>query len=530
MSKFSGAPQRPQVKAPIKTEAADTLTYNAAQGWSRDVKSELFLLAVTNMVGEQTFYESAAARDTRFVELVRAATMQDPEWVRHLIPWLRNEANMRSASVVAAAEYVKAGGAKGRAVVDSAIRRADEPMEMLGYWIQTYGKPIPKPIKRGVADALVKTVNQRSAIKYGSQSRGLSMADAIELTHPKPQPYGDDPSDDEQARLFKYLLDRKGDNVEDVREYGLDIITAADQFNKSGGESGKAVTWEQESSAGQIDWNARILSDSLGYMAMLRNLRNFDEVGISDAAYARVVTRLSDPDEVARSRQFPMRFLSAYKAVKGLRWAGALDQALQLSLRNVPSLKGRTLVLIDLSRSMVAALSDRSDLERWEAAVVFGMAIANRAENADLFLYSNQYRRADPDRAILRLAEELKAEQNRGMGYRHTTLWGGTETWQTIKETWKGHDQIVLATDEQHNPMRPGYGWGYARIDTDLMERIKQSPTRMYTFNLAGYEPAGAPAGQDGMFTFGGLNDAAFKAIPLLEQGRNATWPWEQDQ
>lgn len=26
--------------------------------------------------------------------------------------------------------------------------------------------------------------------------------------------------------------------------------------------------------------------------------------------------------------------------------------------------------------------------------------------------------------------------------------------------------------------------------------------------------------------TFGGLTDAAFRMIPLLEAGRNAAWPW----
>ncbi|WP_194962705.1 hypothetical protein [Streptomyces sp. NRRL B-1677] len=27
--------------------------------------------------------------------------------------------------------------------------------------------------------------------------------------------------------------------------------------------------------------------------------------------------------------------------------------------------------------------------------------------------------------------------------------------------------------------------------------------------------------------TFGGLTDAAFSVVPLLERGRDARWPWE---
>ena len=69
---------------------------------------------------------------------------------------------------------------------------------------------------------------------------------------------------------------------------------------------------------------------SMGYMALLRNLRNFDEAGISDerARYVREV--LADPERVAKSRQFPYRFWSAYKNVPSLDWASTLEKALEL--------------------------------------------------------------------------------------------------------------------------------------------------------------------------------------------------------
>jgi hypothetical protein len=51
----------------------------------------------------------------------------------------------------------------------------------------------------------------------------------------------------------------------------------------------------------------------MGYMALLRNLRSFDDAGVSDEVAVQVMARLTDPEQVARSRQFPMRFLSAFK-------------------------------------------------------------------------------------------------------------------------------------------------------------------------------------------------------------------------
>lgn len=48
----------------------------------------------------------------------------------------------------------------------------------------------------------------------------------------------------------------------------------------------------------------------------------------------------------------------------------------------------------------------------------------------------------------------------------------------------------------------------------------------VHTWNLAGYQYGHAPSGLGTRHTFGGLSDAAFRMIPLIEAGQNATWPW----
>ena len=50
----------------------------------------------------------------------------------------------------------------------------------------------------------------------------------------------------------------------------------------------------------------------------------------------------------------------------------------------------------------------------------------------------------------------------------------------------------------------------------------------LYTWNLAGYRHGHAP-GAPNRHTFGGLTDAAFRMIPLIESGRNGSWPWDTD-
>ena len=112
----------------------------------RDAESELFLLAATNMVGEDTFYEHASDRDARFVALVHQVTATNPAFVAGLASYLRTDLLMRSAAVVMAAEYVAAGGPHGRAVINGVLQRADEPAEVLGYWLTTHGRNVPMAV------------------------------------------------------------------------------------------------------------------------------------------------------------------------------------------------------------------------------------------------------------------------------------------------------------------------------------------------------------------------------------------------
>ena len=127
MPKFSGTkrhPLRTNLTAPVATSNERTHTFEGGEAFARDPESELFLLAVTNMVGEDTFYERADKRDARFVELVHAVTASTPSFIAGadvaagnigLAQYLRETMFMRSAAVVMVAEYVAAGGQRTNA-------------------------------------------------------------------------------------------------------------------------------------------------------------------------------------------------------------------------------------------------------------------------------------------------------------------------------------------------------------------------------------------------------------------------------
>ena len=57
---------------------------------------------------------------------------------------------------------------------------------MLAYWTSRYGRAVPKPVKRGVADAVTRLYDERAFLRYDSAGRGFRFSDVIDLVHPLP--------------------------------------------------------------------------------------------------------------------------------------------------------------------------------------------------------------------------------------------------------------------------------------------------------------------------------------------------------
>jgi hypothetical protein len=524
------------------TVAAAVPNHQGGEGYSRDPKSDLFLLATTSHdIGASAFYEGGNDRVRRYVDLIHTVAVDDPTWTAEFLAWLRGPGNIRTAAIVGAVEAARAmvtkGTPGGRQIVASVLQRADEPGEAIAYHLATHGRRLPKPIKRGIADAAVRLYNERALLKYDTGTHAVRFGDVLDLTHPTPA------ADRAhwQADLFRYAIDRRHGRTTGVDGLrNLDTIRrntivreawAADPTGDSVldvrtiDEAG--LTWEDVLSAfPRADKAAlwRALIPSMGFMARLRNLRNFDQAGVSDRDVADVLTMLTDPERVAKSRQLPMRFLSAHRAVSNLRWAYPLEQALDLSVRNIPALPGATLILIDTSGSMDSRLSEKSDLMRWDAAVVFGLALARRCESAAVVSYSEQMswfgRNYDlakqfpqqPGESLLHAINRFKTG-----GY---FIGGGTDTTGAVQATFRPgvHDRVLILTDEQDGGSHHGNPGQHIPHNVPL-----------YTINLAGYRHSNVPTINRYRITLGGLTDHMFSVIPTIESGGTGGWPWETE-
>lgn len=522
MSKFNQKTARARGGAGIIESTNETVNHKGAESYKRSAKSELFLLGISDFVAD-TFYESADNRQDRINTLVSQIVVEDLEWLKSYVEWLRNTANMRSVSLSialrAAHEMNKKGITGARSLVSSALIRADEPGEALAFWHTEYGRKLPAAVKRGISDAAVRTYTQYSYAKYDSARNGYRFGDVLQLTHPKPK----DPT---QEALFKYTLDKMYNSDVTIPDE-LDMLTKRQQvlhlpksklrklIDSSNGSKvlkDAGFTWEALSGSieGGMDAKAwETIIPSMGYMALLRNLKNFHDAGVSREVMSAVANRISDKDEVARSRQLPFRFLSAYRELGRYGYnyfLTALEDALEHSLVNVPALDGKTLIVIDNSGSMYYS-SGYGSMTYADTANLFGVALAKRAKDATVVVYGSRSKELNfrSTSSTFHIVKGIEAM-------------GGTDTAGTIRKHYnESYTRVIVLTDEQY-----GYS-GYYGYGGDPYEAIAKS-TPVYTFNLAGYKSGNQT--EVNRYSLGGLSDASFRTIPLVEAGKNEDWPW----
>lgn len=537
----------------------------------RTPKSDLFLLAVSFMGGDDNFYEKSDDRYRRLLELCHTADVYtDLEWSYEFVQYLRTVANMRTVSLVIAVEIVRARLQNGltksvlvkntgamcgnRDVIAIACARADEPAEILAYWFAKYGRRIPWPIRNGIADAAVRLWNERSYIKYGqAKNKMVSWVDVLRLCHPTSRDteqnvlfeYIRTPDDSKPAKLNQFAGTGKLSRLRVRRDlYAIDREARPEWLvgNKTALRQA-GITWEALSEwypdgMSGAAWDSII--PNMGVMALTRNLRNFDQAGISPQSYAYVTQQLMSPEVIAKSRMLPYRFYQAYRSTEGVRWHSALDMAINYSLGNIPELDGHTLVLVDRSGSMWDhTVSPKSDIHYADAASLFGAAWKVRfPELVDLYQFGSEYNHLAgrgglygyQDHAGRPFAAYHVSEQWTGVtkgihcGRGASVLplmkkfqeMGGTKTHQAVQETFVSgrHKRVIILTDEQAFASR----WSNLPIPHNVP---------VYVWNFAGYRGGLGDTGSHNRHTFGGLTDTAFQIIPLLEAGTSVGWPWE---
>jgi hypothetical protein len=354
------------------------------------------------MLWEDEFYEDGETISARMAAL---ASSLDPEIVARLAIEARSKMNLRHAPLLLLTVLAKTGAKREKLVANTVaevIQRADELSELVAIYWRNGRRPLSAQIKKGLARAFDK-FDAYELAKY-DRPGPVRLRDVLFLVHAKPKAA-------EQAETWRKLAEKELDSP-DTWEVAL-----------SGGAD-KRETFER-----------LIREGRLGYLALLRNLRNMGEAGVDEELVRQAIL-----DRKGARRVLPFRFVAAARAAP--MFDRELDKALRAAIADQAELAGRTIVLADVSGSMGARLSQRSDLTRMDAAAALASVI-----NGDVrvFSFSNEVKEV-PARKGLAGIDAIVRSQPHGA----TWLGKAVEHVNGLK-----HDRLVVITDEQSHDRVP---------------------------------------------------------------------------
>ena len=346
------------------------------------------------LLWENEFYEDGKTIADRITEL---ASRVKPKMLADLAYDARTHFNLRHVPLLLCRVLARTGA--GSSLVSETlaetIQRPDELSEFLALYWQTNGgkRTLSAQVKLGLSKAF-GNFDAYQLAKYfslsGEKSASVRGRDVLFMSHAKPK-------DETHAELFRHIAAKEA-----VQEGGAD-------------------TWENALSGGadKKETFTRLLKDGkLGYLALLRNLRNMTE--------ASVDPKLMQEAIIARGRGarrvLPFRYVAAARACPSME--PAIDQALSEAIAEMPVLSGKTTVLVDVSGSMDYKLSSKSDLRRIDAAAALASVIHG---NLRVFTFSNALVEVPPRRGMSGIEAIIRSQPHQGtfLGSAITALSGG---------------------------------------------------------------------------------------------------------
>ena len=467
-----------------------TAIKNRAGGdaYKQSPKMQLASILLTNFAQDQ-FYRKAG---TTFKELAALLVQVEPIFAAKAAVYARKQFHMRSITHVLAAElaaYVS-GQTWAKAFYDAIVSRPDDMLEITAYYFSKGGKTLPNAMKKGFSTAFDKFDGYQLA-KYRGENKAVKLVDLVNLVHPVPT--------QRNAKALQELVNGTLRNTNTweakLTEAGKSAEDASDK------ESKKAEAWAE-----------LIRENKLGYFALLRNLRNIAEQApdVLDIALKTLTNR----NRIKKSKVLPFRFLSAMDAIKesGIKNAatrkitGALTDALEISLDNVPVFTGRTLVVLDDSGSMTWGGSRKDKKSPIEIGSIFA-AMLYKSNDADLVRFSDNASYVKPNHrnAAMDIADGL-AKKARS---------GGTNFHSIFEKAKEAYDRIIILSDMQ------GWVGGYTpkKAFAGYKKRTGADPF-IYSFDLNGYGSLQFP--ENKIFALAGFSDKVFDLMSLLETDKQA--------
>lgn len=468
-----------------KVHVQTVYTHGGAKTFEANSEEKLYRSVMTCLLWEDTHYESGETIAQRIAELVPKV---DPIRVAQIAIDARNLMNLRHVPLLLAIEMAKHDSHKFLVskLLNEIIQRPDELSETLAIYWKEKKVPISSQIKKGLAKAF-KKFNEYSLAKYNGGDSKIRLKDVLFLVRPKSNTV-------EQKVLWEKLADDKL-KTPDTWE----VILSSNKYSKK-------EAWEKVIDLWIEDENKTMKVKN--HFAIIRNLRNVVETGVSQQHIDKLKRALCD-DSWTNSKILPFRFLFA--ALHAPKFESELEQALFKSLEKVEKLKGKTILIVDVSGSMYSSkISEKSEVDRGKAACALAVVVRECCENAVI------YATAGNDGTRIHKSQLVPSRRGFALSdaiYKLCGPLGGggiflTQVMDYVKNAEKSADRIIVITDEQD-----------CSGQNDAPSKADAFGTHNYIINVNTYEHG---IGSDKKWVkINGWSEAVLDFIRIAEEGYN---------
>ncbi|XP_039510590.1 telomerase protein component 1 [Pimephales promelas] len=290
--------------------------------------------------------------------LATEITTEDPEFLLKVAVYTRQELNIRITAnfLLALAAHLPASKQHLRRYFCAAVQLPSDWLELTRIYSMCFSKSLPSCLKKALVDKF-KQFTEYQLAKYNTRKHrckhNKKRKKGEKISAAQWKMWGDLVRVDDS--ILKQYLESQNRATKDKKQSEFNLKKMIKRLHikesaehvmailgkkypsdlKAFSRSGLSGVWERERAGKRMKlkqpdtwecklsqegnkaatWEKLIDGKSLPFMAMLRNLRNMISTGISEKHHSMILNRLTSKNAVIKSRQFPFRFLSAYKVV-----------------------------------------------------------------------------------------------------------------------------------------------------------------------------------------------------------------------
>ena len=542
----------------VEPVVTKTVTHQGGTGFTQTSISELVGILSTGL--SNTFYENEGQREKRFREVISEVAKKNPSFAAKALIYARTVFGQRTVTHYGAVEMIPflQGDSLGKRFfskrdrnknIGGVIWRIDDMTEILACYLAKNGQDasIPNSIKKGFKDA-IENSDKYVLAKYQSKGKTVSLVDIVNLVHPKETLQNGTVSVTEAEYLKAtsgtkfagqtYNKDEKGFvNISALRALVLGLLKQFDTVEDKNTETGKAVAEKVKS--GEItkeqavvelneaktdNYKELIETKKIGYLALLRNLRNILKTG-DTALLDSACELLVQPDFIRKSLVWPHVIdlgteilLLEFSGQSMIKVATALGLAYELSIPNLKELlpEGETAIVFDTSGSMSSVGDVRIDAKTSinkspaEKAALIAATLA-KGVGGEVYHFANQAEQIkgwNPVDSINTLKQKFMSYSGR---QGHGTNFGSC--FHLFESMNKKYARVLIISDEQD---------GGGNVESNYKSYCAKFGTPyVYIININGYGPV-AMKENSRVFRIFGYTGAIYETIKSKEIDVNA--------